>query len=260
MRRKKAEKLQTMASREKWLLTDRTPFSVTEAYKSARTNLIFSLPGEGCKKILITSSQQSEGKSITAVNLALSFAQNKSRVLLIDCDLRLPTAASKLGVDSTPGLSNLLVQISTWEEARQRFPGGLDFLPSGDIPPNPIELLGSENMKKLVDALSKQYDYIIFDAPPVGELSDAVVLSTMMSGVVMVVKSGTATHSGLDAALSRLQMAGAKILGFIMTNVPTSSDRKYGYGGKYGYGYHYANSYAKQHAASAAQQDTNHDR
>ncbi|MDO4173547.1 MAG: CpsD/CapB family tyrosine-protein kinase [Eubacteriales bacterium] len=227
-------------------MTDHMPFSVMEAYKSVRTNLIFSLPEESCKKILITSALPGEGKSITAINLALSFAQNKSRVLLIDCDLRLPTTASKLGTKHVPGLTNVLVGIHSMRDALQHFPVGLDYLPAGDIPPNPVELLGTKKMEQLVEELSQSYDYIIFDDPPVEELSDSIVLSKLMSGVVFVVKTGSTTHGSLDSAVSRLQMSGAKILGFIMTQAPLDHDRKYAYKKKYGYGYGYgyASSYA----------------
>lgn len=223
------------------LLTEKSPFSVREAYKTMRTNLMLSIPGESCRKILITSATQHEGKSITAVNLGIAFAENASKVLLMECDLRLPTTAQKLQLKQSPGLTNLLIGLCSLEEAIRHLPNGLDVLPAGDIPPNPSELLGSEEMHTLIQQLEQEYEYIIFYTPPVCTVTDAAILSKWVSGVVLVVRRNVANQENVSAALSQLDFAGAKVLGFVFTgalNEQQKTYKKYGYG----YGYAYADS------------------
>lgn len=227
---------------EEHLLTEESPFAVQEAYKTLRTNLIFSVPGEGCKRIVITSGMQGEAKSTTLVNLGIAFAQNESKVLLIDCDLRLPTDALKLNVAQTPGLSNVLVGMNTVEEAIHHLPGGLDLMPAGDIPPNPTELLGSDAMRQLLDTLSKNYEYILLDTPPVCTVADATILSKFTSGVVIVVRQNIADREMVSAALQKLEFAESKILGFVFTGVENEKEKSYRKKGNYGYGYGYASS------------------
>jgi capsular exopolysaccharide synthesis family protein len=226
-----------------YILTEDSPFAVQEAYKAIRTNLIFSIPEEKCKKILLTSSMQGEAKSTTSTNLAIAFAQNHDRVLLIDCDLRLPTDADKLGIARTPGLSNVLVGMCSVDDAIQRLPSELDVITAGDTPPNPSELLGSAKMEQLMEQLEGRYDYIILDTPPVNTVADASILTKLVSGVVVVVRQGISTRESLNDALTKLNLTDAKVLGFIMTGV-VNEKRKNGYG--YGYGYGYASANAKR--------------
>lgn len=158
-------------------LDNDTPFAIQEAYKTLRTNIMFSLPGEACKKLVITSSSQGEGKSMTAINLGIAMANNGSKVMLVDCDLRLPTIASKIKIDSKPCLTNLLYGMSTADKVIHHLPSGLDIIPAGDIPPNPSETLGSAQMQKLMNVLSDYYDYIILDTPPICTVTDAATMS-----------------------------------------------------------------------------------
>lgn len=234
---------------EKHILSSKSPFAVQEAYKSLRTNIIFSTAEKGCQIVLVTSSEQGETKSTTAVNLALTFAQNKSRVLLIDCDLRLPTVAQKLQIGSKPGLTDLLVGRTKVEAAVKKLDSGLYVLPAGTLPPNPAELLGSENMGKLLDQLKSHFDQIILDTPPVNTLTDAVVLTPFVSGVVVVSRQGMTSMKDLRAAIRKLEFADAHIYGLILTGNRTEKHRSYkkGYGYRYGnkYGYGYARSYEK---------------
>lgn len=223
--------------REEYILTPDAPFSVREAYKAIRTNLMFSVPGEKCKKIMLTSSLQHEGKSITAINLGIVFAEAGKKVLLLDCDLRLPTVAQKLRVEPTPGLSNLLVGLCDAEAAIRHLDNGLDLMPAGDIPPNPSELLGSERMAQLLKALGEYYDYILLDTPPVCSVTDAVILSKTVSGVLLVARRDVSTQDSVDNTLRQLQLAGAKVLGFVFSGAHSERNRGYK---KYQYDYGYA--------------------
>ena len=228
------------------LLTENSPFAVQEAYKSLRTNLIFSIPDNKCKSIVVTSSLQHEAKSTTAINLAIAFAQNQSKVLLIDCDLRLPTIASKLAIPEKPGLSNVLVGLRSMGETIYHMTNGFDVMPAGDVPPNPTELLGSQQMHRLMEALNEAYDYIILDTPPVCTVADATILAKFTSGAILVVRQNIATQDSVNEAVQKLEFAGSRIFGFVFSGVEDSKQKNYkkGYYG-YGYGAAYGKSVQK---------------
>lgn len=236
----------TVVFDDKHILSDQSPFAVQEAYKALRTSLIFSTAQEGCQVILVTSSEQGETKSTTAVNLGLSFAQNKSRVLLIDCDLRLPTVAQKLKLPDTPGLTDMLVGRAKASEAVKKLSNGLYVLPAGTLPPNPAELLGSKTMGLLIEQMKPNFDQIILDTPPVNALSDSLVLTPLSSGVVLVTRQGMTSGKELRAAIQKLEFADAHIYGVVLTGNKTekrSGKKGYGYG--YGHGYDYSRSYER---------------
>ena len=244
------------------LLTPKSDFFIREAYKTLRTNVSFSLTGdEKSKIIVVTSSQQSEGKSITATNLAISYAQTDRKVVLIDCDLRRPKLARLLQLNNPIGLSNILMTPDLRDSAiiDTGLPN-LDVILSGDIPPNPSELLSSPRMQRLLTSLRKQYDYIILDTPPINMVIDAVVLAPNSDGVLFVVRAGLAERGAIIHAVEQLEYAKAKILGFVLngmelakTNYGYSKNRyrrygrygRYGYGG-YGYG-GYGYGYSSRH-------------
>ena len=226
----KQSKTNTRHNQKEYLLTKEVPFSVEEAYKSLRTNLIFSLPEDKCKIIEVTSSMQGEGKSTTAVNLAISLRKNGSTVILIDCDLRLPTVARKLRVQQKPGLTNLLFGMNSAQEVIQRHDTGVDIIAAGDLPPNPSEALGSARMSTVLDFLANNYDYVIIDAPPVGVVTDAAVLAKKASGVLLVARKGVASFESVNGAIDTLKIANANILGFIMTDADVSAKYYEGYG------------------------------
>jgi len=212
------------------ILTKDVPFSVEEAYKSLRTNLIFSLPEEKSKIIEITSSTQNEGKSVTAVNLAIALAKNGEKVILIDCDLRLATVARKLKIKQKPGLTNLLFGLNSAAEVIVHHPSGIDVIPAGNLPPNPSETLGSSRMATVLEFMREHYNYVILDVPPIGVVTDAAVLASKVSGVVLVVRQDKARSEGIDEAINRIRLANGKILGFVLTdaNVEKKSYSKYG--------------------------------
>ena len=228
------------------ILGNRLNFGAAEAYKLLRTNLEFSLPksdGSHCPVIGITSSLRGEGKSTTAINTAYTIAQSGKKVLLIDSDLRLPSIAKRLGVSIKPGLSNMLVGQCRGEDAAQQSPLLENFfvLTAGDIPPNPSELLGSAQMLQILQNLSAHYDYIVLDLPPLAVVSDALVVSKFIDGMVMVVRQNYCTRRDLAECMRQLNFSGAKILGFVMTHkdIRKKAYGKYGkkYNGGYNYGY-----------------------
>ena len=234
------------------ILTDKSGFFLREAYKTLRTNVNFALADReaGCKVILVTSAMQSEGKSLTALNLAISLAQTDKKVLIIDCDLRRPKLGRLLNVSAGTGLSNLLVDAAYMDVtilAHEKH--GIDMILAGDIPPNPSELLSSVRMQKLLEALKERYDYIILDSPPVNMVVDAVVLSPQCDGVLFVVRAGSSERGAVVHAIEQLEYAKAKVLGFVFNGMTAESGVGYGkyryrqyrgygrYGyGKYGYG------------------------
>ena len=225
------------------MLRGKLSFAATEAYKLLRANLMFSSPDEnGCRVFAITSAIRGEGKSTTSVNLAYTMAETGKRVLLVDADLRLPTVAKKLDIRMAPGLSNVLAGIETVENAFYRPEGmeNLAILTSGDIPPNPTELLGSAKMAELIANLRTQFDFIIIDVPPVNIVSDALVVSALVDGYAVVVKENYSTRRELAACMRGLSLAEGKVVGIVMTGADDGSGRyrykKYKRYGKYKYG------------------------
>ena len=223
----------------KYILTTKSGFFLREAYKSLRTNVNFSLADtDGCKVVLVTSAMQSEGKSLTALNLAISLAQTDQKVLIVDCDLRRPKLNRLLNMNALSGLSNLLMDSNRMDVTILAHESmGIDMILSGDIPPNPSELLASARMQRLIDALRQRYDYIIIDSPPVDMVIDAVVLSPLCDGVLFVVKADQSERGAIAYALEQLEYAKAKVLGFVFNGIgpETGGYGKYRYG-KYGYG------------------------
>ncbi len=223
-------------------------FDAAEAYRLLRTNLSFSLPDEnGCKIIGVTSTLRGEGKSTTAVNLAYTMAQTGQRVLLLEADLRLPTAAKRMKLKAAPGLSNLLAGQCAGTDVLQRSDmiRQLRVICAGDIPPNPAELLNSEQMAESIRVLSEAFDVIIMDLPPVSVVSDALIVSRLLSGMIVVVREGMCSKKDLNETIRQLKFTECKLLGFVMTDAGYRDKRygsyrkkSYSYGRKnYSYGY-----------------------
>ena len=229
---------------QKMLLSDKSPFSVKEAYKTLRTNVMFSLPGVESKCIGIVSPDRGDGKSSVAINLAISFSQINKNVIIVDCDLRLPTIASKLQIDPKPGLSNFLSghQESDQPLIRRSDEYGIDIMTAGDIPPDPTALLGSKQMISSVELLKEYYDYIIFDFPPATIVSDAALLSNIVDGYLIVIRHNESEFSKIKETLRQMQFADAKILGFVYNG--KGENKKYYRKGKYRK-YYYDNYYKK---------------
>lgn len=212
------------------ILNENSSFAVKEAYKTLRTNVRFSLKHEGCKRISITSSAAGEGKSLTLLNLAISVAEDGNKVLLIDADLRRPSQAHLLNKKESPGLSNVLVNMIKVEKAiHKNVYANLDVLLSGDMPPNPSELLGSDNMRQLIETLSEQYDYILVDTPPVNVVSDASIVTSWLDGVLLLVRQGQSRKDLVKKAVTNLALTGITPLGFVFNGVELSRNKSYGY-------------------------------
>ena len=230
--------------KEKPRLGDDLSFAAAEAYKLLRTNVLFALPDEQkCRLVGVTSTCSGEGKSTLALNLAYMLASAGERVLVIEADMRIPTIAKQLGVNPSPGLSNLLAGLCTVGEAIQSsgLHNQLWVLTSGGIPPNPSELLGSRSMRNSLDALNKAFDFILLDLPPVTEVADALVISKLADGMIMVVRQDYTNRRAFNAAMNQLRYVQAKILGFVIT---WGDYTKNGGKHKQGYGY-YAESAKK---------------
>lgn len=218
-----------MAQRRQ-ILNSNSNFIVQEAYKALRTNIRFFERGDSCKKFCITSAAAGEGKSITLLNLAISIAEDGHKVLLIDADLRRPAVARLLVEKAAPGLSNLLAgQCRAEECVRKGLYNNLDIILSGDVPPNPSELLGNERMQQLIDQMSLQYDYILVDTPPVNVVSDTCVVASMLDGVLMLAREGSSRKDGVSQAVQKLQLTGARLLGFVLNGVAVEKNHSYGY-------------------------------
>lgn len=193
-------------------------FTAIEQYKILRTNLDFTLPEDvKCPIIGVTSSMRGEGKSTTAVNLSYVLAEKGSPVLLIDGDLRIPSIAKKMRIDSSPGLTDLLMGHGAhMPDFRSTLLENWFILPSGDIPPNPSELLGSRRMEYILKNLRESFDYIIIDLPPVNIVSDALSIASLITGMVVVVREDYTEKKELERCFRQLQLSNVNVLGCIL--------------------------------------------
>jgi capsular exopolysaccharide synthesis family protein len=209
----------------------------SEAFRALRTNLQF-LDMDGGHSFVITSSLPSEGKSTTALNLALALADAGKNVALLDADLRKPKVAEYLGIEGGAGLTDVLIGRARVEDVMQSWGDrSLYVLPSGRIPPNPSELLGSQHMQTLLADLERSFDIVICDAPPLLPVTDAAILAKQTSGAIVIVSTGRTTTHQLSSAIEALDTVGARVAGLVMTMTPTKGPDSYGYGYGYGYGY-----------------------
>lgn len=223
------------AAERQYMIGPGMNFAAAEAYKLLRTNVMFSFSDTKQAHVLgITSSFRSEGKSLTAINLACAFAEADKDVLLIEADMRLPTMANRLGLAVKPGLSNILVgtdsvSMSVQEYAMQARERTVcfDVLVSGDVPPIPSELLGSARMAAFLKKAGEEYDYIILDLPPVTAVSDAIIASHLVDGMVVVVRAEYASRGALAEAMRQLSMAGAHVMGFVFNGAASGEGRYY---------------------------------
>ncbi|MFI3163397.1 MAG: CpsD/CapB family tyrosine-protein kinase [Bacillota bacterium] len=237
--------------RRVYLLDDKSPFSVVEAFRNIATNLSFSCPKPedgGARKIFMSSSNPAEGKTTVVVNLAYTLAKSKAKVLLIDCDLRKPRINRYFGVERHPGISDFVSgqDIDETKLVHRTHIEGLDIITSGTIPPNPIELLTSKMMEKTLEVFSKEYDYILFDTPPINHVADTLALAPLTDGGILVIRAKQSNHTCLAETLRQLEFVGCKIFGTILNGQDEKESgygyKRYGYGRKYKY-YYYKKEY-----------------
>ncbi|HEV2088523.1 MAG TPA: polysaccharide biosynthesis tyrosine autokinase [Cryptosporangiaceae bacterium] len=201
-----------------------------EAFRQLRTNLQFVDVDRRLKAVVVTSALANEGKSTTATNLAIVLAESGARVVLVEADLRRPLVADYLGVERAVGLTNVLAgQVEVGEVLQEWGTSGLWVLPSGSIPPNPSELLGSRNMADLVEALKAGFDVVVIDTPPLLPVTDAAVVAARADGALMVVRHGRTTRSQVTTATAALRAVDAQLHGCVLNMVP----------GRYSDAYHY---------------------
>lgn len=214
--------------------------SRSEAFRTIRTNLQYVDVDNPPKVIVITSALPLDGKSTTAINLAITFAQAGKRTVIVETDLRRPKASAYLGVDSAVGLTDVLAgQIPLTEALVPWNRGQLTLLPAGHVPPNPSELLGSQQMQDVLDALREEFDVVVIDTTPLLPVTDGAIVAKAGDGAILVVRFNRTTREQLALSLESLRQVDARLLGTVLNFVPTRK-RGYGYryGGYYGYGYY----------------------
>ncbi len=218
------------------LLTEKSPWVIQEAYRELRTNIMFSLPGDGCKVIGVTSPDRSAGKSLNSINLASSLHEAGKRVLLMDCDLRLPTVHSKMGLKQEPGFTNYLADSSMSINSvigSVVSLGGLHVITAGLLMADPTRLLMSEKVRETLVELKAYYDYIVIDLPPVNMVTDALLLADMIDGYLLVIRHEVTQRKSIEEALNKFSFAkNAEILGFVYNDVSIQAKAK----GAYTYG------------------------
>ncbi|WP_022869707.1 polysaccharide biosynthesis tyrosine autokinase [Yaniella halotolerans] len=215
-----------------------------ESFRSLRTNLQFVATEDGARVFAISSSVPDEGKTTTAANLAIALAETGASVVLVDADLRKPSIASIMGLEGGAGLTDVLIGRAELRDVLQ--PWGraeLAVLPSGQIPPNPSELLGSAAMQRVVNALGETVDYVVIDTPPILPVTDAAVVSRFATGTMLVAAAGSTKQLEVEAAVEKLAVSGVRLLGVVVTKLPTKGPDSYSYGTyTYGGSYRYDES------------------
>jgi capsular exopolysaccharide synthesis family protein len=224
---------------------------ISEAFRTLRTNVQFTSVDSETKKIMITSAGPREGKSSTVANLAVSIAQTGKTVLIIDADLRNPTQHKLFGLSNGQGLSVALVQDQDYRNyiMETNAPGVL-VLTGGPIPPNPAELVGSKRMKSLIEEVSKQFDVVLIDTPPIVAVTDAAILAQEVDGVILVLASGEVNKDYALRAKEQLDKVGAKILGAVINKADLKTSEYYYY--YYYHGSDDRNKPRKRHKRSKA--------
>lgn len=220
------------------LITKNPSSSLSEAIKAARTNLMYTLADvEGCKTVMVSSAFSAEGKTTTCINIAATLAQIEAKVLLIDADLRRPRIHTYLDVKNKEGLANHLGGFASIESIIGRMQEfNFDYITAGNIPPNPAELLSSKKFSDFLEQVKEKYDYVIIDTPPVNAVADALSVASVAENVLLVCRCGVSVTKEVKKAVSALEFAHAKILGFVTIDAQTKKTKSYEtYSGYYAY-------------------------
>lgn len=238
------------------LINEKSPFALTESFRTIRTNMQYTGNGEKCPVYAITSSDMEAGKSIFAANISQAFAQLGKKVVLLDCDLRKPVQHKIFGIENRDGMSEFLAGLNgSFEKITIHTKvENLDLITAGRIPPNPTELLASANMEKLLTSLKQKYDVIIIDFPPANVVIDAIVPAEHITSYVIVVRCGRDKFQQIEEIISIIKQTNSNIAGFVLNDVnpKTSGIGNYRrYYSKYGYRYgrrrYYNDYYSDNH-------------
>ncbi|MFB8422116.1 CpsD/CapB family tyrosine-protein kinase [Priestia megaterium] len=229
-RNKKQNDDKTLTKRRRLVAHTNPKLPVAEQYRTIRSNVQFSSVDQDIRSLVVTSSGPGEGKSTTGANLAIVYAQQGKRVLLVDADLRKPTAHFSFRLENYMGFTNVLTRKTKLEEAVQESQvPNLFILTSGPIPPNPSELLASKNMDSTLEEMYDKFDFILFDTPPTLAVTDAQILSNKVEATILVVSSGKTDRTAAQKAKDLLNNANAKLLGVVLNNRPMDEDSHYYY-------------------------------
>lgn len=213
-------------------IVEKKPKSIAaEAYRSLRTNIQYSSFDKKYQTLVVTSANPGEGKTTVAGNLALVLAQGESKVLLVDCDMRRPSVHKRFRISNTYGISDLLVGNKKMESVAHKYNNNLTIVPSGKIPPNPAEMLGSKAMTAFLEEMKNYFDYIVLDTPPLQAVADAQVLSTKVDGSLIVVRAGVTKKDAVHNAVSIINKVNGNIIGTVLNAADNSKDKYYYYYG-----------------------------
>ena len=210
---------------------EKAPKSIdAEAYRSLRSNIEYSSFDDEYRAIVVTSSVPGEGKSTTSGNLALSLAQSGNKVLLVDCDMRIPSIHKKFIISNISGTAELLLRKESFEDVANCYNENLTIITAGKIPPNPSEMLSSRAMAAFIKEMKNEFKYIILDTPPLQAVTDAQVLSTKSDGVLLVVRAGSTKREMVLNSVDLIKKVHGKIIGTVLNGVENKKNNYYYYG------------------------------
>lgn len=248
IKKKNESSMSNVALAKRRILSANSSFAMKEAYNSIRTKLLFTGKGEKCPVFVVTSSLMHDGKTTNAVNLAISIANTEKKVLLIDADLRKPTVHRYFGLENKDGISEILAGLTNEIRIRNTHIENLNVLPSGQIPPNPAELLGSAQMDTLLNYVRDYFEYVIIDTPPINVVTDAAILAEKITGYVYVVQGGKNHFNEVSYGLDTIKQMNGRVVGIVLNDVSGKAEQKYSYRGR-NYGYY--RSYYKRNYSYA---------
>ncbi len=213
-------------SKKRFLLTELEKHSpIAEQFRTLRTNMQFIQIDKQLKTIIVTSPLPEEGKSTTAANLSIVLSQQEKKVLLIDADLRKPSVHHTFKLSNSTGFTNVVTnQVGIKSAVKRTSLANLFILTSGPLPPNPSELLASNRMKRLLEEIKKQYDYVIFDAPPVNAVTDGLILSSYVDGTILVIRNGKTELESARKAVNAVKKVEGNLLGAVLNDCPAASN------------------------------------
>ena len=214
---------------QKYLIKDNPSSPIAEAYRKIATNIEFSNIDNEIKTIMITSAKQDEGKTTTICNLVMVMTELKKKILLIDLDLRKPAVHKTFKISNKQGLTDILINKDDYKSYLHNVYQGLDILTTGMIPANPTEIINSKALKELIKEMSKSYDYIFIDAPPVMLVSDPITISTYSDAVILAIEHGKTEKELAKKAVESLKQVNANIIGAVLNNIPVSKQSNYYY-------------------------------